>query len=49
MEVVLAVIGIVLVAAGVGMWSVPAGVLVAGAQCIAAAYVSAYVKARAGK
>lgn len=49
MEVVLAVVGILLVAAGVGMWSIPAGVVIAGVECIAAAYVSAYVKARAAK
>lgn len=45
----LAVLGIILVSLGAGMWSVPAGFVAAGVQCIAAAYVAAYLKARAAK
>ncbi len=49
MEVALAILGIILVSLGAGLVSLPAGVIVAGLQCIAAAYVTAYTKARAGK
>lgn len=49
MAVALAVIGALLVSLGLGVISLPAGIVVAGAQCIAAAYVVAYLKARAAK
>jgi len=44
--VALAVLGTLLVSAGVGLWSVPAGLVAAGVQCIAAAYVVAYLQTR---
>lgn len=46
MAVVLAVIGCVLVASGVAAIHVPAALVVAGVECIAAAYVAAYLRAR---
>lgn len=46
MAVILAVVGALLTAIGAGMWSVPAGLLVAGGECLAAAYMVAYMKAR---
>lgn len=49
MEVILAVIGAALTSAGTAMWSPAAGVVTAGAQCLAAAYVVAYAKARAAR
>lgn len=47
MEIVLAVVGVLLVSFGVGLWSLPAGIVVAGVECLAAAYVASYLKARA--
>jgi hypothetical protein len=47
--VVLALIGAVLVAVGVGMWSLPAGVVIAGVQSMAGAYVIQYMKVRAAR
>jgi hypothetical protein len=44
--VALAVVGVVLVSCGFGLWSVPAGLVVAGVQCIGAAYVAGYLKVR---
>lgn len=44
--VVLAVAGCVLVPFGVSLASVPAAVVVLGCECIAAAYVVAYLRAR---
>jgi hypothetical protein len=44
--VVLAAVGAALVAAGVGLVFLPAGVIVAGVEMIAAAYVAGYVGAR---
>jgi hypothetical protein len=41
----LAVAGVLLVSLGVGLWSVPAGFVVAGVECIAAAYVITYLRA----
>ncbi len=49
MEIALAVLGIILVSLGAGLIALPAGAIVAGILCIAAAYVTAYTKARAGK
>jgi len=46
MPIVLAVLGLLLVSAGTGLWNVPAGLIVAGLLCMSAAYVSAYLKAR---
>lgn len=46
MAVMLAVAGALLVSFGVGLWAVPAGLVAAGAQCIVAAYVVAYLAAR---
>jgi hypothetical protein len=45
--VILAVIGAVLVSVGAGLWNLPAGLVTAGVQCLAAAYVTTYLKARA--
>lgn len=47
MAVALVVIGVVLVSFGAGMWSLPAGLVAAGVQCIAGAYVTTYLKAKA--
>jgi len=47
MALILAVLGAVLVACGTGLWSLPAGVVTAGLECLAAAYVATYLKARA--
>lgn len=41
---ILAAVGAVLIAAGVGLWSSPAGLVTAGAELLAAAYVGAYFK-----
>lgn len=46
--VVMAVLGGVLVAVGCGLAWLPAGVVVAGAELMAAGYVMAYMRARAG-
>jgi len=43
---VLAVVGALLVTAGVGLYSVPAGLVAAGVQTIATAYAAAYVAAK---
>lgn len=43
---ILAVVGAALISAGTAMWSAPAGVVAAGAECLAAAYALAYLKAR---
>lgn len=40
----LAVFGAALVAGGVGLWSFPAGLVAAGVELVAAAYVGAYFK-----
>lgn len=48
MEVVLAVFGALLMSFGVALWSLPAGLVLAGAECVAAAYVRSYLKARTG-
>jgi hypothetical protein len=45
--VALAVMGVMLVSAGAGLWNVSAGMVLAGVQCIGAAYVVMYMKARA--
>lgn len=45
---VLAILGAALVAAGVGLWFIPAGLVVAGLECLAGAYVGAYLGARLG-
>lgn len=42
----LAVVGALLVSLGFGLVSVPAGVVTAGIECIAAAYVTSYLRAR---
>lgn len=44
--VALAVVGALLVSVGFGLANFPAGVVTAGVECLAAAYVAAYVKAR---
>lgn len=41
------VVGAVLVSAGLGTWSLAAGLVGAGLQCIAGGYVLGYLKARA--
>lgn len=43
---ILAVLGVLLVSSGAVLWSPPVGLAVAGGQCIAAAYVVSYLKAR---
>ena len=40
--IVVAVLGAALIAGGVGLWSTPAGLVAAGAQLVAAAYIGAY-------
>lgn len=45
-EVALAVIGALLIALGIALWSLSAGLVVAGGECVAAAYVASYLKAR---
>lgn len=47
MALILAVLGALLVACGTALWSAPAGLVVAGAECLAAAYMATYLKARA--
>lgn len=47
--VALAVIGAVLVAAGLAMWSTALGMVAAGVELIVAAYAGAYVKVEATK
>lgn len=44
--IVIAVAGAALLAVGVGMWAAPAGVAVAGAESIGAAYLGAYARVR---
>ncbi len=44
--VVLAIVGAVLVAVGVGMWAPAAGVAVAGVEAVTAGYVGAYAHVR---
>ena len=39
---VVAVLGAVLIAGGVGLWSPPAGLVAAGVELVAAAYIGAY-------
>lgn len=43
---VLALVGAALIAAGLAVWSVPAGLIAAGAELIVAAYAFAYAAAR---
>lgn len=45
LPVVLAVLGAALVAAGLGLWSVPAGLVAAGLALLVAAYLAAYTAA----
>jgi len=47
--VVLAVLGALLISCGFAMWNIPAGVVTAGAECLVAAYVTTYLKARASQ
>jgi hypothetical protein len=47
MALILAILGALLVACGAGLWNVPAGLVTAGLECLAAAYVASYLKARA--
>lgn len=49
MAVILAVLGALLVAAGAGLWNVPVGLVVAGAECLGGAYVITYLKAKRGR
>lgn len=42
--VAVSVVGAVLIAAGVAMWSVAAGLVVAGVELVGGAYASAYIK-----
>ena len=42
----LAVVGCALIAAGIAVITVPGALIVAGVECIAAAYVVAYLRAR---
>jgi len=46
LAVVLALFGASVVVAGVGMVCVPAGLVVLGVECLAAAYVIGYLEAR---
>jgi hypothetical protein len=46
LAVLLALAGAVLVAAGVGLWSLPAGLVVGGVELVAAAWLVAYFEAR---
>lgn len=39
-------IGALLIALGVALWSLPVGLVAAGTECVAAAYVASYLKAR---
>jgi len=43
---VLAVVGMLAVATGVGLIYLPAGVIVGGLECVTAAYVIGYLEAR---
>lgn len=42
----IAIMGAALIAAGVGLWSPPAGLVVAGAELLGGAYVGAYLQLR---
>lgn len=46
LPVLLAVLGAVLIASGVGLASLPAGLVTGGLECIAGAYVVGYLGAR---
>lgn len=46
MKLLLAICGAAAVAVGVGMFSLPAGVIVAGVEGLVAAYVMTYLEAR---
>lgn len=39
-------LGLVLIAVGVSLWSVPAGLVTAGGELVTTAYAFAYIKAR---
>lgn len=42
----LVVVGLVLVAVGVGLWSVPGGLVVGGVEAVCGGYVVAYLTAK---
>lgn len=44
LEVRLAVVGAVLIVVGVALWSLTAGLILAGVEALTASYVAAYVK-----
>ena len=46
---ILAVLGALLVAGGFALWSLPFGIVTGGVECLAAAYVSTYLRARAAR
>lgn len=46
--VLAALLGATLVAVGVGLWALPAGLIVAGAELLAGAYVGAYLRVKGG-
>lgn len=46
--VALALIGAALIAIGVAMWAVPAGLVVGGGEILAGAYAGAYIQMRRG-
>jgi len=48
-EIRLAVLGAVLIVVGVALWSLSAGLVLAGVEALAAAYIVAYVKVNAGR
>jgi hypothetical protein len=47
-EIRLAVLGALLIVVGVALWSLAAGLVVAGVETLLASYVTAYVKVKAG-
>ena len=49
MALILAVLGAFLISCGFALWNIPFGIVTAGAECLVAAYVTTYLKARAGQ
>jgi hypothetical protein len=47
MAVILAVVGAILISCGFALWNIPVGIVTAGAECLVAAYVTTYLRARA--
>jgi len=46
---ILAVVGAFLISCGFALWNIPFGVVAAGVECLVAAYVITYLKARASQ